>query len=182
MEIEDRAYLSAAEIGECRPGRTSAFPVSFRNRLSVGLACVIVAILAGAGSAQAVVQVDPNGPAGQQYALPLDAIRGQVGGNPSAGVTGASVEEAPLFGVGIRPTGSRDSGRQGAGRGGDQGSRRSEEGAGNGSATDEDRAVKRAVTELTANPERESALPLVIIVGAMLILGIGAGWLGRRTL
>lgn len=182
METDDRAYLSAAEFGGCGSGRTSAFPVSFRNRLSVGLACIMLSILAGAGSAQAVVQVDPNGPAGQQYALPLDAIRGQVGGNPSAGVPGASVEEAPLFGEGIRPTDSRDSGRQGAGRDRDQGSRKSAGGAGNGSSTDEDRAVKRAVTELTTNPERESALPLVIIVGVMVMLGIGAGWLGRRTI
>jgi hypothetical protein len=85
---------------------------SLRRGLLVA-AVVASSAAAAVPFAAATVHVDPNGPAGQEYALPLDSARGQASGTPDAGVPGATVK-APLFGQGIRPGGSPARRRQGA--------------------------------------------------------------------
>jgi hypothetical protein len=52
------------------------------------------------------VQVDPNSPAGKEYALPVDQAN-QVAGTPSSTSSRSTVGRAdsrPLFGEGVKPT------------------------------------------------------------------------------
>jgi len=81
---------------------------------------------AGAASAQdRGVHVDPDSPAGKEYALPLDSARRDASGSPNG--TGATGQSAPLFGAGVsKATGSggserSGSGSEGSGSGGRQG-------------------------------------------------------------
>jgi hypothetical protein len=64
------------------------------------LLCAIGLVLPAAALAQGDegVTVDPNSPAGKEYALPTDAARRAAGTRASAG-------DHPLFGVGIAPRG-----------------------------------------------------------------------------
>lgn len=89
------------------------------RRKTGGAACALVALglLAGAGQAAAQsdgVHVDPDTPAGKEYALPLDKARQDVA--PNSGAQGSDPGEAELFGAGIS---KRDGG--GKGGGGDDG-------------------------------------------------------------
>jgi hypothetical protein len=68
----------------------------------LGFALALSLIALSAPAASATVHVDPSGPAGQQYALPLDSVRGQASGHEAAGVPGATTP-APDFGQGIVP-------------------------------------------------------------------------------
>ena len=76
------------------------------NGRMIGIAGVlaVACVALPAAFASAAVHVDPNGPAGQQYALPLDSVRGQTSGNPGSGVPGAT-KPPPLFGQGVTTTG-----------------------------------------------------------------------------
>ena len=72
-------------------------------------------LLVGGGVATAQddgVHVDPNSPAGKEYALPLDSARRDAGGGATSG-GGTSSYSAPLFGVGISERGGSSSGREG---------------------------------------------------------------------
>ena len=75
------------------------------RHVTIGL-IVAVALLVGAGTAVAAnppgVHVDPNSPAGRQYAFPISSARSET-----AGQTGSQAgSNAPAFGVGITPSGS----------------------------------------------------------------------------
>jgi hypothetical protein len=83
-----------------------------QGRILLLAASVLACIAAQVPSGWAKVHVDPNGPAGQQYALPLDSARGEAAGNSAAGVPG-SIAKAPLFGQGIKPSVSQAGHRQG---------------------------------------------------------------------
>ena len=68
-------------------------------------------LLVGGGVATAQddgVHVDPNSPAGKEYALPLDSARREARGGATSG--GGSGDSAPLFGVGISERGGSSSG------------------------------------------------------------------------
>ena len=85
------------------------------RRKTGGAACALVALglLAAAGPAAAQsdgVHVDPDTPAGQEYALPLDKARPDVA--PNSGAGGSDPGEAELFGAGIS---KRDDGGKGGG-------------------------------------------------------------------
>jgi hypothetical protein len=89
--------------------------------------CVLatLGILAGGGEAAAQsdgVVVDPDSPAGKEYALPLDKARQDVAPTPGAGTDGSDEtngsNETPLFGAGIT---KRDGGQGGQGDGRDRG-------------------------------------------------------------
>lgn len=63
--------------------------------------------------------VDPESPAGKEYAIPLEEARREAaGGEPGKDSAGGPPAAAPRFGVGIPPKGSGGSGR---GRGGKPG-------------------------------------------------------------
>lgn len=150
--------------------------------VTLGLACTLLALFC-VSSAKAVVHVDPNGPAGQQYALPIDTVRGEVSGDELAGVPGAQSEPAPLFGEGIRPEETRsvndrtDKEYGAASRG-----QRPDRQAGSGHASSA--TIEEAIAALTQGGDTDSSFPpgMAVVIAGMLLLGLGAGWLGRRAL
>lgn len=127
------------------------------RRKTGGAACalVVLGLLAGAGQAAAQsdgVFVDPDTPAGKEYALPLDKARQEVA--PSSGAQGAGGGDTQLFGAGI-------SKRDGGGKGGGGGSAAA--GGGNG--------------ERGAQDETAISPGSVAKAGASTGSGISAGWL-----
>jgi hypothetical protein len=119
-------------------------------------------------SAAATVHVDPNGPAGQQYALPLDSARGQASGTPDAGVPGANAK-APLFGQGIRPSGSPARWRHGA--------KPNRQGRGNSGT----RPVNvRDAGIAAASGGDSTTLWVAAVIAAIVLLGSAAGLIVRR--
>jgi hypothetical protein len=159
------------------------------------IAPLIAAIVAvssltfGITTASAVVQVDPDGPAGQQYALPLDSVRGESAGVPSAGVPG-SAEPAPLFGQGVRPAG--DSGQNPDGSGGEQvGS--GKDGSGKDGSGKDGTNSPTTVDGVEVGPEVQAlingtgggsstTLEIILLIGGMAVIGLVGGLIGRRTL
>ena len=128
--------------------------------------------------------VDPDSPAGKEYAVPLDQARrdaaGRAPGGPAGEAAGASAKGEPLFGVGIEPQRGSDAG----GGSGKSGNAEGGTGAGGGSGGDgaggADEA--RSTAAVTAASEEGSGLPLTIgIAGAVLAGGVAAG-LGLRRL
>jgi len=120
-------------------------------------------------SAAAKVHVDPNGPAGQEYALPLDSARGQASGTTDAGVPGATAK-APLFGQGIRPSGSPARRRHGA--------KPNRQGSGESSK----RPVNaRDAGVAAASGSDSTTLWVAAVIAAIVLLGSAAGLIVRRT-
>jgi hypothetical protein len=114
-------------------------------------------------AAMATVHVSPNGPAGQQYAVPLDSARGEASGDASAGAPGSDAKP-PLFGQGIKP----------GGQGGGDGSIRASGGSGGGHATDIQVAIK-------SGSGGSSKGPLIAgLIAAVALIGAGGGLLARR--
>src|SRR4051794_21479121 len=63
-----------------------------------------------ASAAEPGVHVDPDSPAGKEYAIPIDSVRRDTGGRGSAEPGGGG---APLFGAGITPAGRSSGGGSG---------------------------------------------------------------------
>jgi hypothetical protein len=155
----------------------------------LGLALIVAAGLVaissfafGTSTASAAVQVDPNGPAGQQYALPLDSVRGESAGKPSAGVPGAA-SPAPLFGEGIRPAGkSGNSGRDGLGDKNDPNGN-DLHGVDGMNGVDDPEANPRVAALINGTGGGSSStLEMILLIGGMALVGLTAGLIGRRTL
>jgi hypothetical protein len=145
----------------------------------LGVLALLAPAAAGAASGdEPGVHVDPDSPAGKEYAIPLERARqeatgtgrsnragGPASGGSASGTTGTSgttgiAGKAPLFGEGIQ------SGQGGGGFGGGPGSGR------NGPA---------AAASTGGNGASER-LTLAGLTGAVLVLGAAAGLLLRRTL
>lgn len=140
---------------------------------------VISTFAFGVSGAAASVQVDPHGPAGQQYALPVDSVRGEVAGKPSAGVPGARTP-APLFGQGIQPL-NRTGDKKNKGREPRGGKYQ------DGSGVDGNSAINKSDPELEAlvngtGGSSSGMLDIALLIGGMALIGLTAGLLGRRTL
>src|SRR3954468_23661352 len=104
-----------------------------RGRITSLAALSVLGFAAAAGSAHAEpgLTVDPDSPAGVEYAVPLDSARGHGGhggggGAPGGGRAPATGGNSPaLFGSGIKAAG-------GSGSGSGSGSRESDKGSGDG--------------------------------------------------
>jgi hypothetical protein len=153
-----------------------------RGRLSGSVAIFLLGLLAvGGGIASAQdkgVHVDPNSPAGKEYALPLDSARREASGGASSG--SSSGDSAPLFGAGISRGGGSSGGGasspgSGPGDGKANGTRDGGSGGsgGNGSslggvdATQAARAVADTGGGLSAG-----ALTLLIALGVLAVGGL----------
>ena len=131
------------------------------------------------------VFVDPDSPAGKEYAIPIDQARGEAagGGNRPAG-------EEPLFGEGIEPAdgpGDGESG-EGAGEKAHGASKRGQEGSNQkGDAGDDDPSQSSAdlgqssAAIEAAAAESSDGLLTAGIAAAVLAVGLLAG-LGLRRL
>jgi opacity protein-like surface antigen len=160
-----------------------------RQRLAaVALATSAIALTlpAAAVAAPPPVTVDPGGPSGKEYALPLNSARHDAGGGDRTGGPGAagsrsgsgtssSAQPAPPFGIGI-------SSRSGTtpGSGGKLGGTASA-----GSRTSHEPAAGRSsptfVHDASAADSGSSTLTLTgAIVGGMLLVGLAGGLLMRR--
>ena len=182
MEFVDRAYPSASAVGTATRGRPRERfrGVPFRLVWITVFALLFLSFSTGV-KADAAVYVDPNGPAGQQYALPVDAIRGETGGDPAAGVPGARSEQAPLFGQGIGPADAKEK------RGNSRKEQQSDK-ATNGNPGDEaespaeERSLDETISGITGDSGSSFPPGMIAVLGGLVLLGIGAGWLGRRAL
>ena len=124
--------------------------------------------------------IDPDSPAGTEYAIPLDQARREAAG-ARGGPGSATAAEQPLFGAGIvrraeeraaGPGDSRNGDRRGAAEGGDA-EPSSEARTPSGGA---------AAVAATANEGNSDTLPTVGIAAAVLAVGLAAGLVFRRTL
>jgi hypothetical protein len=133
------------------------------------------------------VFVDPDSPAGKEYAIPIDQARGETagGGNRPAG-------EEPLFGEGIEPAGGgpgneeRGEGAgekgQGASKRGQQGSeQQGDTGDGDPSQSSSDLGQSPAAIEAAA-ADGSNGLLTAGIAAAVLAAGLLGGFGLRRLL
>jgi hypothetical protein len=112
------------------------------------------------------VHVDPDTPAGKEYALPLDKARQDVA--PTAGAQGSEPGEAELFGAGISKKGGGGGGdgsqkQEGAGGGGNGGS-------GDGGTIDAPAVAKAAAS--SSSGISSGWLTALIAAGVLLVGGI----------
>jgi hypothetical protein len=153
-------------------------------------------LLAGAGlpataGAEPGLTVDPQSPAGVEYAVPLDQGRGHGGsGQPGGGSStpspangggtsdsGSQGGASGLFGSGIKPHGKKDAGSDGGKKeASPKGGARSGGGASGGSGG----AAPRRVAPVEASAAYSTTAPLAGLIGAVLLLGGGIGLLLRR--
>ena len=164
------------------------------------LTALLLALTAApAAGAQEGVFVDPDSPAGTEYALPLDRARGEAAPDAGGREGGGDGSEQPLFGVGIdqsrgspedqdgrstgpggeEPTGSQDSSNQGG-----QGGVRRQDGSGDSSSRTGDlapNAYRPAAIEAAAS-EGSDVLLTAGIAAAVLGVGFFAGFGLRRLL
>jgi hypothetical protein len=131
-------------------------------------------------TALGVVHIDPNGPAGQQYAVPLDNARGQFSDHSNARGVPGSKAKAPLFGEGIGPSGpsggeSLKAQAQAQGSGG--GRKSSTPGQTGAPGT---RALIPLSSLRDAGSGSGSQLALAGLIAAVLLVGAGLGFGVRR--
>lgn len=129
-------------------------------------------VLGGAGPAAAQsdgVVVDPESPAGKEYALPLDKARQDAAPAPGAGTTGE--EETPLFGAGISKRNSAEDGGGDKGDGSDGGGQAD----GRGGGEDVGGAAERSVTaaaSASGSGLSSGWLTALVAMGVLLVGGI----------
>lgn len=143
---------------------------------AVALACLF-ASAGGAGAQSDGVHVDPESPAGKEYALPLEsARRDAAGGAPSSGgaTSSGGSDPAPLFGEGI----SRDRSR-GSGNGSDNRSRGGDDKSPRNGLVDS--SVATAVAE-NGSGLSAGLLTVLIALGVLLVGGVvGLSFRALRT-
>jgi hypothetical protein len=156
--------------------------------IRTGLFTVFICLILAAPAVAQVdgVFVDPDSPAGKEYAIPLEEARrhGAGGGAPGAG--------QPLFGAGIEraaPTvegAKAQGGAGGSASGGESGKARGNGDNGNGASTEEsaggDQAVQRSAAIKAAAGGSSDGLITAAIVALVLAAGLLAGVALRRTL
>jgi hypothetical protein len=138
-------------------------------------------LAAPAASAQeGRVFIDPDSPAGTEYAIPLDEARREAAGG-SATTRSAAPHEQPLFGTGIAPRGEgRPAGPEVSGSGSRRdGAKRGDEASSSGARTSSGSA---AAVAASAGDGSSDTLLTLGLAGAVLAVGLVAGVAFRRTL
>ncbi len=163
------------------PFRTSVRDVrrsTRRTMLSLGL--VLSLASAPTAFAQGGVVVDPTSPPGKEYALPLEAARGQAAppdGQVPAGQdqapesSPATVAPAPAFGAGIAPERPRAQEDQEAL---DEPGAAGQPSAGARQPAPEDRVA------IVSSGTSSATLGSVAVAGGVLLLAAAMAWLARR--
>jgi hypothetical protein len=145
----------------------------------------LLTLAAPAAAQERGVFIDPDSPAGTEYAIPLDQARREAaGGGASPGSPSAGQE--PLFGAGIAPRGEerpagRGDSRSGARRGGADGGDDGDEKPSPSSEASTPRGTTAAVAA-TAGEGNSDTLLTAGLAGAVLAVGLAAGLAFRRTL
>jgi hypothetical protein len=150
------------------------------------------AVAAGSAHAEPGLTVDPDSPAGVEYAVPLDSARGHGGhgggGAPGGGSAPATGGNSPaLFGSGIKAAGGSgsDSGSGSSSRGSDKGSGdggsggKSDHPAGGSSGADTHSSSRSSVAPVTASADYSTTGPVAALIGGILLVGGGFGLLAH---
>jgi hypothetical protein len=129
-------------------------------------------LLAGAGEAAAQsdgVFVDPDTPAGKEYALPLDKARQDVA--PNSGAGSSEPGDAELFGAGISKKGGGGGSGDGAPAGGDRGQANGDDGGSQGDSAIDPRSVAKAAAS-SGSGISSGWLTALIAFGVLVVGGI----------
>jgi hypothetical protein len=167
---------------QARPGRVLLDWMPVRGKITSLAALSLLGLTAATGVAQAEpgLTVDPDSPAGVEYAVPLDTARGHRGngGSGGGGTTAPSggADSPVLFGSGIK-SGSGSSGGDKGSPGSGKPGEKPGGGSGGGSASG---SGGRVGTDSPAAPVAASATysttgPMAAIIGGVLLLGGGLG-------
>jgi hypothetical protein len=183
-----------------RSGRVLRHWVAVRGKITVFAVGAVMGtgFAPGTAGAQQGLTVDPQSPAGVEYAVPLDTARshggggsshpGSGGGGSTSGGSGTGGSGSPvLFGSGITPP-AKAASRSGSGSGGQGSGARKRQSGGRGSKPGARTATAGSpspVTPVTASASYSSTGPVAGIVGGVLLLGGGFGLFvrlrGRRS-
>jgi hypothetical protein len=146
-------------------------------------AIAALALLVAPAATMGKVYVDPGGPAGKEYGVPLDSTRGEAVDSEARGVPGQK-QKPPLFGQGITPGGPDDpsgqtAGGSAAGDGADDSARSGDLGSPGGQRAAEplDSPVSRLRDVDDGGGED---LPLAALIAAVLGVGGAVGFAMRR--
>jgi hypothetical protein len=160
----------------------------------IGTALVLGSFFVGAPAwaQEPGVTVDPNSPAGAEYALPLDNVRGNAAAGSGSGSAGSS--GAQLFGVGIGRSGGGGSGPGAGGtgttgdatRGGQAAHSKGSARSGGQPRSRGERASRHeqsgtSSASLSATPDAGSGTTLLVIAAglAVVLAGVALGLLFR---
>jgi hypothetical protein len=153
-----------------------------RAKLTALATCGLIAASTAAVPAYAErgVTVDPQSPAGVEYAVPLDSGRGH-GGNHGGSGGGSSQSDAgspQLFGSGIKPVSSSTdpAAKPKAARGGGDGGSNS---AGGRSKPRPGSRSSSAVAPVAASAAYSTTGPVAGLIGAIVLVGGGFGLFAR---
>jgi hypothetical protein len=149
-----------------------------RLKITAVAACSILAAtgLPASAGAEPGLTVDPQSPAGVEYAVPLDHARGGHGGSGGSGGSGTGGGSPALFGNGIKAAGGSGSGSgSGSGNGHDTGSGNGAGGNSGGGKTQAPSGTERDVTPVAASASYSTAGPIAGLAGAVLLAGGGLG-------
>ena len=148
--------------------------VQFFRRLS-GVPLFMLLLASPAVAEKPGVHVDPDTPAGKEYAIPIDQARREAQGTSQPNTGHGSNGSAPLFGAGISPrsgggAGSSDRGRgsHGSSKGGTVGARKS---GGNPSQGERGASRPRAAIVASTDTGGAAAFQTATLVAAVLLAG-----------
>jgi hypothetical protein len=151
-------------------------PVKFGRVICAG--ALLLVPVAPAAAQESGVHVDPDSPAGKEYAIPIEQARRQAAGASTSKDGGRASGDAALFGAGIAPrSGGRGSSGQsggGTGGGGSSGSNPSggggSKGASGGQAANT-AAARRALAVASSDSGSSATFQTAAIALAVLLAG-----------
>lgn len=154
-----------------------------RTKLTAIAAASALAATAAPAAAQSEpgLTVDPQSPAGVEYAVPLDQGRGHGDTHPGGGGGGSGTSSnggsgsPELFGSGITPGGKDGSASRGGGGGSKEdtgGSGKDDGSAGSGSSSG---SARHSVAPVAASAEYSTTAPIAGVIGGVLLVGGGLG-------
>jgi hypothetical protein len=161
----------------------ASMPGHRRNKRAAVCAVVLFGLLTGAGEAAAQsdgVFVDPDTPAGKEYALPLDKARQDVA--PNSAPQGSEQGDTELFGAGISKKGGgggQAGGAQTGTDGGDRAKNETDRGGSDGMAGVDPRSVAKAAA--SGGSGISAGWLTALIAFGVLVVG-GAAGLSLRAL
>lgn len=161
-------------------------------RRLISLSLVMTCLGASSAMAQSGVIVDPNSPAGKEYAIPVDRARHDAGVDTSSSNSSSSSSGAAgapsggdgggpaLFGAGITPAKSAGNTKNGR-KPGAGGASTNPKGNGSSSGQGSSRVTNGSPAAFSAPHPSSGAVPWLLGIGGLvLLIGFGGGMLARR--
>jgi hypothetical protein len=154
-----------------------------RGKITVVATCGVLAAtgLPAAALAERGVTVDPQSPAGVEYAVPLDHARGGHGGGSGGSGSGGSTSggsgggSQALFGSGIAPASKASKAHAHSGGTGGRAAGGSQQKPRRGGSS-----PSQSVTPVAASASYSTTAPIAGLIGGILVAGGGFGLFLRR--